>query len=135
MLDTRKAATPEQPPTGDGAIVLHEVDVIIRNHINRTTHGWTGRAITNPENLKALYADLAARAEVGKKKYGTYLRVNNGRSAIVDTYQEIQDAIMYATQARMEGDTEAGALVEILIQLGSMLAGELNKRTTERLGG
>ena len=42
--------------------------------------------------------DLKIRAEVGKKKYGTYLRTENGRSALIDAYQEALDLCMYLRQ-------------------------------------
>lgn len=53
---------------------------------------------------RVLGDDLAARAELGKERYGTYLRSHNGRDALSDLYQELLDAIMYMTQCRMEGD-------------------------------
>ena len=42
--------------------------------------------------------DLRIRAEAGKKKYGTYLRTENGRSALIDAYQEALDLCMYLRQ-------------------------------------
>lgn len=69
----RPAATPEPPPAGKGAFVLSEV-------------------------LK----DLCARADMGFKKYGTMLRTNNGRDALMDAYQERLDELMYFKQALME---------------------------------
>jgi len=65
--------TPEPAPTGNGKIVLDEV-------------------------LK----DLKERAEAGMEKYGTYLRTNNGRKALVDAYQEQCDNLMYMKQYLME---------------------------------
>jgi len=67
------AATPETQPTGDGKIVLFEV-----------------------------MHDLMDRAKVGREKYGTYLKTNNGRDALMDAYQEMLDACMYLRQAIME---------------------------------
>ena len=51
----------------------------------------------------SLMADLTARAEEGRLKYGTYLQPFNGRDAKIDAYQESLDAIMYLEQKRMEG--------------------------------
>jgi hypothetical protein len=46
-----------------------------------------------------LRADMRERHELGKARYGTGLRVWNGRDAVVDAYQEALDLIVYATQA------------------------------------
>lgn len=75
MSDIRPAAIHEPMPTGDGPIVLDEV-------------------------LK----DLKSRAEVGREKYGTMLRANNGRDPLMDAYQESLDLTMYLKQALMERD-------------------------------
>ena len=69
----RKAATHEPAPTGTGSKVLHE-----------------------------FVEDVYARADAGYKKYGTYLRINNGRDALIDAYQECLDMGMYLKQAIME---------------------------------
>lgn len=46
-----------------------------------------------------LIADMRARNEAGVAKYGTSLRVWNGRDAVVDAYQEGLDGMVYARQA------------------------------------
>lgn len=46
-----------------------------------------------------LRADMRERHELGVKKYGTPLRVWNGRDPVVDAYQEALDLVVYATQA------------------------------------
>lgn len=53
---------------------------------------------------KKVMADLAERAEVGKRRYGTYLQPNNGRDALLDAYQETQDLLLYLGQLIMERD-------------------------------
>ena len=68
-----KASESEPKPTGNGQTVLYLV-------------------------LK----DLIDRAEVGKKEYGTYLKTNNGRSALTDAYEEALDLCMYLKQALLE---------------------------------
>ena len=70
-----KAGTHQPHPKGRGKIVL---DYVLR--------------------------DLQERADVGKKKYGTYLRTNNGRSALWDAYQEALDLAMYLRQAILESE-------------------------------
>jgi hypothetical protein len=69
----RPAATPEPMSTGNGEVVLTEV---IR--------------------------DLFARDEIGRKKYHTSLKTDNGRDALMDAYQEACDLVMYLKQAIME---------------------------------
>lgn len=49
--------------------------------------------------LDLVLADLKARAEVGKIKYGTYLMTKNGRDSLMDAYQEALDLVMYLRQA------------------------------------
>jgi len=116
----RMAVSSQTPPTGDGTIVLEAVLQRLANMASVSSIQF------QPSEM--LREDLEARAEMGLKKYGTKLRVNNGRRAIVDLYQEIMDAIMYAMQARLEGDVEAGKFVDPLIQYGSMLASHINSR-------
>jgi hypothetical protein len=54
--------------------------------------------------LPVVVAALTARAEQGRVKYGTYLRVRNGRDPLIDAWQEAADLLMYLTQAIMERD-------------------------------
>ena len=46
--------------------------------------------------------DLKARDIVGKIKYGTSLKTNNGRNSLMDAYQESLDMCMYLKQRLME---------------------------------
>jgi uncharacterized Zn ribbon protein len=46
--------------------------------------------------------DLKVRAAFGFKKYGTELKTNNGRNALVDAYQEALDLCCYLKQRIME---------------------------------
>ena len=52
---------------------------------------------------RSLCDALAARADLGVARYGTPLLTHNGRDAIRDLREELLDAIMYATQAHLEG--------------------------------
>ena len=54
--------------------------------------------------LDLVRQDFEDRAETGKAKYGTYLRANNGRDALMDAYQEAVDLCMYLRQAMFERD-------------------------------
>jgi len=57
--------------------------------------------------LTHVLADIIARAEAGRSKYGTYLQTNNGRDALLDAYQEAIDLVMYLRQALLERDEDA----------------------------
>lgn len=48
--------------------------------------------------------DIAARREVGISRYGTALQPHNGRDAMLDLYEELLDACMYAKQVMVERD-------------------------------
>lgn len=67
------ASVPQPRPTGEGEIVLNYV-----------------------------LEDIKSRAEMGKEKYGTYLRTYNGRDALWDCYQEAIDLVMYLRQRLLE---------------------------------
>lgn len=54
------------------------------------------------EYIHGVIADINAKAEIGRSKYGTYLQPFNGRNAIVDLYQELIDAAKYARLALFE---------------------------------
>ncbi len=73
-----KAAIYQPPPQGNGEIVL-----------------------------KHVIQDLKDRAEMGKAKYGTYLRAHNGRNALWDAYQEALDLVMYLRQKLLEEEENA----------------------------
>ena len=44
-------------------------------------------------------ADMRARDDFGRMKYGTPLQANNGRDALLDAYQEALDLVAYLRQA------------------------------------
>ena len=54
--------------------------------------------------LDLVRQDFEDRAETGKAKYGTYLRANNWRDALMDAYQEAVDLCMYLRQTMFERD-------------------------------
>jgi hypothetical protein len=121
--ERRQANTALAAPTGDGAVVL---DFVLDRIKRMEEVGSIG-----PVGYTALREDLIARAESGLKKYGTRLRVNNGRAPQVDFYQELLDAIMYSMQARLERtDSISNESFELLVSLASRLAVELNERAS-----
>ena len=48
---------------------------------------------------KLVQADIEARCELGKQKYGERLQPFNGRDALLDAYQEALDLCQYLRQA------------------------------------
>lgn len=127
--ERRMATNPQAKPTGAGRIVLDYVDKRLALMLESARLPQALRSIMLPDNIVALREDLFQRAELGKSKYGTYLRTENGRDSQVDLYQELLDAVMYAGQCKLEDrDGVAGNLFEVLCNLASQVAGELNKR-------
>ncbi len=118
--EQRLAAVAEPVPTGDGAIVLDTVLQHLGNMVNVRQIPFTA--------FEPLREDLIARADMGLKKYGTKLRVKNGRKAAVDAYQEVMDGMMYTMQARLEGDNKIGRHFEALACIAAQIAAELNVR-------
>jgi hypothetical protein len=106
------AVKKQDMPSGNGPLVLPEVMKTLE------------RA---PYKSQRLLNDLNDRSRMGKEKYGTELRAFNGRSALLDLYQEILDAIMYAQQSRMEGDLESGKFLEMLLFIASELSRHFGK--------
>ena len=48
--------------------------------------------------------DMADRDQMGRQRYGTPLQPFNGRDSMVDTYQELLDAVVYFRQMIYERD-------------------------------
>ena len=49
--------------------------------------------------------DLKARSEIGLQKYGQKLKSFNGRSALIDAYQEVLDLAQYIKQHIVENES------------------------------
>lgn len=75
MSETQEKYNRQPRPTGNGQAVIFEVT-----------------------------DDLMERAKFGCKKYGTLLKTDNGRDALLDAYEEAMDLVMYLKQAIMERD-------------------------------
>lgn len=54
------------------------------------------------EVIGLVLEDIKERSEIGKKKYNTLLKANNGRDALIDAYQEALDLVMYLRQELYE---------------------------------
>lgn len=64
--------------------------------------------------------DIELRVRMGAQKYGARLRSHNGRSALVDLYQELLDAINYSFQLKLEGKDD-GMLCRKLVKLAKSI--------------
>lgn len=73
--DIERLAKPQSQPVGEGVVI------------------WP-----------LVVADMMERDRVGTVKYGTPLRADNGRDALVDAYQEALDLVVYLRQAIYERD-------------------------------
>lgn len=51
------------------------------------------------ETIPPMIDHIRMRAEMGRKRYGTYLKTNNGRNSLIDAYQEALDLCVYLRQA------------------------------------
>ena len=56
---------------------------------------------------KLVQQDLEKRAALGKKKYGQYLYVKNGRNGLNDAYEEACDLCCYLKQLLTEQEMES----------------------------
>lgn len=61
-----------------------------------------------------LVADMMARDELGRSRYGVPLRVWNGRDALADAYQEGLDLVVYLEQCRQRTE-DVQARLELLV--------------------
>lgn len=129
-----KEADPYCPQSGVDSLFLHEkgtrTDVCstCREHNEARAaaglfgFGDVGRPKTEPEDQPMpvvndlpfvhdqVAQDIAARGELGKRRYGTKLQPFNGRNALQDAYEEMLDAAVYLKQRMIE---EAAAVAEI----------------------
>ena len=62
-------------------------------------------ASNGPAVWDLVIADMRARDNVGRERYGTPLQPHNGRDALVDAYQEALDLVVYLRQAIYERDS------------------------------
>ncbi len=58
----------------------------------------------SPAIADLVIADMAARKQLGIRRYGVALQANNGRDALTDAYEEAIDLAMYLRQAIAERD-------------------------------
>lgn len=68
---------------------------------------------TEPFIHDRVAVDVAARGELGRKRYGTKLQAFNGRKPLQDAYEELLDAACYTLQAKTEVDALLAAWCEL----------------------
>lgn len=91
-MTNNTANTPQPAPVGDGEVVLFQVQ-----------------------------ADILERAAMGRRKYGTFLRTQNGRNSLADAYQEAIDLVMYLCQLQMDLATKDEALHKLLTAIADWI--------------
>ena len=72
----------------------------VRNHL--VTEQAPPKASTGPAVWPLVMKDFADRDAEGRRKYGVPLQPFNGRSAVVDAYQEALDLVVYLKQFQLE---------------------------------
>jgi hypothetical protein len=65
---------------------------------------------------QGVLGDIEKRVQMGAEKYGKRLNSHNGRSALVDLYQELLDGVNYAYQLKLEG-LDDGMLCKKLLKI------------------
>lgn len=85
---------------------------------------------------KVIEKDLETRAEDGLERYNTYLSTFNGRDSLIDLYEELLDAYMYAVQYHEES-VETGVkhsmdkeLIDKVLDALSFVVSDIMKRQT-----
>lgn len=81
--------------------------------------------------VMGLIRDLIARDAMGFERYGQNLETRDGRDTLADLYQEVLDALQYATKLKLE---EPGGLLDVtdIINTLAKLALKLKAAETRR---
>lgn len=79
----------------------------------------------DPAKSEALAADLDERDRIGRETYGVPLYSHNGRDPLIDLYEELLDAYVYATQYKLEHEDSSAARVveDALRHVHSLIVG------------
>lgn len=65
---------------------------------------WISENVTDAATRAALLSGIAERDAFGRQKYGQPLLTGDGRRTAVEVWQDLLDALQYATKAEMEGE-------------------------------
>jgi hypothetical protein len=85
----------------------------------------------SPHIVDLCIEDLKERKKKGVETYGVALQAFNGRSALRDLYEEIEDALLYSKQSILHVNRASSLLIHLRAQLDN--SGEVNERTFELL--
>jgi len=110
---TREAAVPQPPSERGGRAITITVAADIAG------------LVKDPELVRELVLDFAARDDMGFKKHKQNLEVGDGRDTEYDLYQELLDAVQYNKKAILENDPATGIghfYVEIYERLIELVA-------------
>jgi hypothetical protein len=89
-----------------------------------------------PDIQSRVIADICARREIGIKRYGVALQPHNGRDSLLDLYEELLDACMYAKQLLVEREIENTPEVASCSDCGSALVLKISMdRVNAGIGG
>ena len=73
---------------------------------------WTARL------SPGIVIDMQVRKQLGLDRYGSLLQAGNGRDALLDLYEELLDAVVYARQVQEErGAKDIGLVYQELLTL------------------
>lgn len=94
---------PQQPPTESSGpaiwpLVMEDVEryhAAVEGRPISGTHPLVAFGTPKQDVIPLLVADMRERHEHGLKTYGTPLRAHNGRSHLIDAYQEALDLAVY----------------------------------------
>jgi hypothetical protein len=90
MASTGAATVEQSPPTRGSGVSIQQLTI-------------ADLARLDDPDAPNVAADIAAREKVGIARYGTALFPHNGRSPLIDAYQESLDLAVYLRQAIAEG--------------------------------
>lgn len=84
------------------------------------------------KNLGDVVSDMKDRRLFGIKKYGLPVQVGNGRDNLLDVYQELLDAAVYAMADRMQNQMQTGFDSELFLRIITNLIFDVRKEMTIR---
>lgn len=98
----RPPAIADQPPPRD---VPYRAPVwsLVVAEVEGSAGPWPATLMDIAVVIPLVVADMRARDQVGRERYGVPLTAGNGRDQLVDLYQELLDAAAYCRAAMEEG--------------------------------
>jgi hypothetical protein len=126
-MSTLDPTVVQKIPTGDADAV--DVGDAVVEYL--TTKALTD--FTTPDYTLHYLPDVAkdheSRIVFGEKKYGQRLKINNGRDALTDAYEECLDALSYLAQAHLEGGSGCLGLFYRVADIAAEVRDKLCRKT------